>query len=538
MLKATTELFMSEYFLTKAILGKYLENDENLFYSMSKIFLISESEAKRLYGLTNNDIAKGITTAKDFMQHQRMEKYSALTGSAKNSNAEWEEVARIKGNAILFATASKLVSDADSSRNVVYNALSNAVASGLVFATRIMGVLQCEGIFLGKNEEAGVKKLAKAANWNDCVSTLALLHYCTDNRDYNMARLRQVVADSPFEELYATALDCYNVNGTAEIEGVRLLEKAFSSGVLKKEVYDPQYARILHSAALSIKDKERVIFSGDKAQLSTIGDLPLKLTLDKVSAVDTSEFPSLALRRNDERLKIERAFKNSDLRGLPSYRPICLCCESKYVLNSYARTFANKRENTHVEIIDVAELSEYDLEPSANNIFVRCVDEDKDNRFLLFFKGEISDRRMDAVKGILQSARRSKFHLNAPGVTLDLSAVLPICFCDKENAKLLKPYCDVIQLAETTADEFADVVEDIFASKEKVYGIGKIKLEGEVSEVFDGFDVDTAEKLIDSAVRARREQGANITLSKEILKSYSADYKMPKIGFGGNENGR
>lgn len=71
-----------------------------------------------------------------------------------------------------------------------------------------------------------------------------------------------------------------------------------------------------------------------------------------------------------------------------------------------------------------------------------------------------------------------------------------------------------------------------------MYGVGKIKLNGDVSEIFSGYDVDTAERLIDAAVRARREKGATITLSRDMLQGYKSDSDRPRIGFGGITNGR
>ena len=145
---------------------------------------------------------------------------------------------------------------------------------------------------------------------------------------------------------------------------------------------------------------------------------------------------------------------------------------------------------------------------------------------------------MDAVKSILQSSRRAKFHLNNPNVTLNLSAVLPICFCDKQNARLLEQYCDIVRLASLTTNELPSAITDMLVSKEQMYGVGKIKLAGDIGEMFSGYDVDTAEKLIDAAVRARREKGATITLTRDILQGYKSDGDRPRIGFGGITNGR
>ena len=525
---------MSEYFLIKAVLGKYLEDGKKLFSALGKIFLIPEEEVEKLYLLSENETAKSINTEQDFMQYQRILKYSRLTGTESTRNAEWEEIARIKGNAILLAQSHKLLAEADMARNAVYTCLSAAATAGSVSALKITGILQCEGIFLNKNTKAGVKTLSKAADWNDIVSTLALLRYCKDTSEYNMSRLRQEVANTPFEELYETAAKKFG-SADAFIEEIKLLEKAFNSGVLKREVYEPKYARILNSRALYIKDKERAVLTLNKEFLCAISELPLKLSHERTSVTDGCGLQNSSVKREGEISAISRALKNSDLRHLASYRPVCLCCESKYVLNMYSRAVKKQTAETHVEIIDIAELSDYDFEPTPNNIFVRSIDEDRDNRLLLFFYGDIPERKIEAVKNILQSSKRAKFHLFSPNVTLNLSAVLPVCFCDEQNAKWLKAYCDEIKLAPVSATELPVAVRDILERKQKLYGVGAIELDGEAGEIFKGYDIDTAEGLIDAAVRARRERGATITLSRDILREYESDRERT-IGFGGNDN--
>ena len=538
MLNATVELFMSEYFLFKAVLGKYCESSEDLFRALCKIFMIPENEAARLYFLAENEAAKAITTDKDFMQYQRIQKYAEMIGSEVKSNAEWEEVVRIKGNAIQVAQHHNLILDADASRNVVYNCLISAATCGTVSAIRIMGILQSEGIFLKKNRKEGIKTLSKASDWNDSVSTLALLHYCRDTREFNMARLMQEVKNTPFEELYLIAAEKYGEAGMLEIEEVRLLNKSFNSGVLKRDAYDPKYARILNSLALYIRDKEKAVFSLNKEQLNAISDLPLKLSQERADTFEVRYLEEIPLRRDAEITAIARALKNSDLRELPTFRPLCLICDDVYVLNMYAKAISGEGENSHVEIIDVSALEDYDFEPNPNNVFIRSIDEDRDNRFLLFFHGEISERKIDAIKCILLSSRRTKFHLHNPNVTLNLSAVLPICFCDEQNARWLKSCCDEIRLCPVTAEELRAAVNDILLGKQKLYGLGGIELTDDAYEALKGYDIDTAEKLIDSAVRAHRERGAKIVLSREMIQEYAVTDHNQIIGFGGVNHDR
>lgn len=470
MLNAMVELFMSEYFLMRAVLGKNLEDGEGLFRTLGKIFLIPETDIGKLYTLSENKTAKSITTEKEFMQHKRMQKYALLIGSANKTNAEWEEVARIKGNAILAAQSCKLLPDADASGSVVFNCLTSASNSGVVCALRMTGVFQCEGIFLNKDEKAGVKKLSKSADWNDCVSTLALLRYRKDTRKYDMERLRREVEGSPLEEIYRKAAEEYGAAENLKPENVKLLERSFSAGILKREKYEHNYARILNSPILYSKDKEKALLTQSKDQICAISDLPLKLSQDKISAVELTNVRQAAIQRANETETVALALKNTDLRQLPSYRPLCFSCQSRYVLNMYAKMLNSKESKTHFEVIDVAESEEYDFEPNTNNIFVRGIDEDKENCLLLFLCGEISETKTEAVKNILQSARRAKFHLTSPSVTLNLSAVLPICFSDEQNTKWLKTYCDEIGLCPVTAEELSAAVRDILSDRQKSTG--------------------------------------------------------------------
>ncbi len=538
MLNATVEMFLSEYFLVQAIIGKYLTDGRALFDALGRICLIPAGEADGLYALAENEAAKQIATDKDFFRHQRLRKYSRLLGTYDESDADLEEVVRIKGNAVLDAQAYRLTPETDASANVIYEYLSAAVTGGTVRALQIMGILQCEGIFLDKNEKSGLKKLIKAADWNDAFSILALLHYRTELRAYNIARLRQVTEETPFSALYAAAVKAYGVAAESKYEEVELLSKAFNSGVLKREIYDPKYARILRSKALVFKDKEKAIFSHNKEQLSVIGDLPLKLSDRNITAFDVCAVQEIPLRRNAEIAAVVRALQNSDRREMLAYRPLCLCSDSEYLLNLYARAVSAPSPDVHTERIDVKELTEYDLDPTPNNVFIRCLDEDKDNRLLLFFCGSISEKQTEAVKCILQSGRRSRFHLNSPCFTLKLGTVLPICFCDRQNAARLKPYCDVIELAAVSAEEFPIAVYDILKTKRKLYGTGRVRLNDALEDVLHGFDVDTAEKLIDSAVRTLREKGAEIVLSREILQEYLPNDEGPRMGFGGDINER
>lgn len=531
MINAIAELFLTEYFSVNAALGNHVNTEEKtLFFRLGQVFMLPTEETERLYKMCQAQPVKEIVNVKDFMRYQRMQQYSQMLGT--ETDVECDEIIRVKGNALSVMNDQKLMPVGDSSPYFIYKTLTNAASVGVIKALKIMGLLQCEGIFLDRNVKEGTKKLAKAADWNDIVSVLALLHYTDKSRDYNIARLRMLVENTPFSKLYAAVSGKYAVKSAFDIAEVKLLNKAFSCGTLNPDKFSAEYARILYSRVLNVREKEKTMFSNNSERLSVVGDLPLKLGC-RSRDVDTTAVDSTPLNREAERAQIVRALSNADLRETEEYRPLCIVSDSKFLLTMYAKAIMTHCHDCKWEKIDVADLTDYDLEPTLNNIFVRSVDEDKDNRFMLFFTGDVPAQRMEHVRGFLQSARRAKFHLNSPNVTLNLGAVLPICFSNKQNAARLAAYCDTVQLQNVTDDEVNIAVADIIQSKKALYGVEDVVLAEEARKLFDGADIDRAEKAVDDIIRQQRNSGKQIIIDRASLVNGALGDGRRRIGFGG-----
>lgn len=532
------EMFLGEYFLFQAILGKFLGAGKNFFIALGKTFLLSDDKLEELYILAENRTVQDITSEKDFKQFMRINKYSQLAGINLKHSRECVEVVEVKGVALSVAENLHLKPETQASRNAVYAALTMAADAGSVHALRIMGILLCEGIFLDKNLSAGIQKLEKTADWNDKVSLLALLRYSDKNRRYNISRLYTMVKDTPYSSLYEAAATHYQTEGSIEIKQIQILEKAFNSSVLKREQLEPRYARVLTASAIKTKDKAKAVLTESKELISIIADLPVKLSPEISARPDLSALGMLPLVRKEEQSKIERSIGNSDVRKSNTYRPLCICSDSSFLLNMYAEAISGIRGKIHFERIDVADLTAHDFEPSPNNIFVRCVNEDKDNCFLIFFKGNTDRVALDAVKNFLQSGKRAKFHLASPNITLDLGSVLPVCFCDRDNLEYLSPYCDVLCIADVKDEELKPAVGSMLAGKSMLYGMENIELAKDAYELLYGRDVDGIEQVLDRAIRAYRVKDGKIVLTRDMLEGYLTENKFTRMGFGigGGEN--
>ena len=530
MINTITELMLSEYFLISAVLGKFLDKGKELFNLLANMFFIDCSEAEKIYGTTENKEVRGISNVGDYMRRLRIMKYSELIGFDRGGEDSTEDIIRIKGNALLLAKDKHMIAEGEVSKNTVYDILSAATNNGQVSALRITGILQHVGIFFEKNESSAIKKIKKTASWKDIVSILALLNFYDGEKNYNLSRLRAITASTPYYGLYVSAKERLNIADNADVDETLLLGKAFLSGALKPEQYEPKYARVMYARAIGIRDKERAIFTDDKSLLSAVSNLPLKLRAYSGKPVISDI--STVLDRRGEQKRIYAALNSCLFKKNGPCRPVCLSGDSTFMLELYADAIRCACEGSHVEEIDLSSLSGYDFEPSGNNIFVRSADEDKVNIYLIYLVGDVSDAAIRCVVGFLQEQKRSKFYLGNLNVTLDLGGILPVCLCDKENSKAVSMYCDTVSIADPTSVEKERLIDHMLGGKDIGQG-KKIILAPGCAEMLGGYSLDRVAAALDSAVRSYLDGGEAVLTADKL--SYYLDENAFKIGFGGGE---
>lgn len=533
-MNAIVEMFLAEYFFESAILGRYLDDNKRLFFCLGNLFRIPSGQLDELYLLTCDEDVQDITSVKDFTRVARISKF-LHSDIDPTGNSDLGEIVIIKANSLSKANNQNLISTVIESRNILYDKISGSADKGGVDAMRVLGILQCEGIFVDKNLSAGVVNLRKAANWNDLISLVALLNYDKGSMEYNLSRIHMLVRDTQFWGLYEQGAKGLTNFKPKEIKETKILTKAFNSSVLKSCEYAPKYARVLYSSAISLHDKEKAIFNPNKDAISAIADLPLKVA-ERHMPLDLSWLGDVPLYRKDEQEKIAINLGYNTRSTI--YRPLCLCSDSKYLLKMYTRTIQGIN-SINVERINVGDLVSYDIEPTANNIFVRSVDEDKLNIFLIYVSGDVSDQAYDSIKGFLVAEKRSKFHLSAPNVTINLGNVLPIVLCDKRNMQKLVDVCDVVELADVSQSEISLLVSDIVESKKCEYGIEDIEWSDDITNCLKDMSADDIEKCIDRAIRSERLKADTVRLDRDTFTKYKdiATKLGNIIGFGFRRTG-
>lgn len=532
MLNALTEIFLAEYFTAECLAQPLFGDAQSLFDKLYEAFLLPEEGRAELFALVTSDEVRALKTKGDYARFRRVASFAEFTGAADGFTAEQKEVIFIKGEALKTIADMGLGTPANTPI-AAYKHISELSNNGSLVALRLIGLLQCSGAeLMGGSYRSGTKCLKMAAQWNSVEGLLLALYFDEATRSENINRLNTVTHGTPFHSLVELAEKKYSVKVTGYAPENKLLKKAFRARVIRPDVYAPQYARFIFSEVIDIKDKEQLLFADSKELVSETADLPLRLDDDMEIAESVDRIPALE-GRTAELDKIIACAMSGDLRTEPSYRPLCVCSDSEYLRTQYAHVVASVYKDANIEYIDVAALTEYDFEPTKNHIFIRSCNEDMPNVYVLYFAGDIRPAVLDAVKNFLQTDKRRRFRLARPSVDIDLSPVLPVCFCDKQNAKTLKQFCDMVSVAPVGGEEKREILGHLIADLQARYSSVKIELEEDAMRTLAEFTIDKAESVLEKIIRFNRRRKTTIVITTEMLKDGVFGADVIPYGFGG-----
>ena len=412
------------------------------------------------------------------------------------------------------------------------SALLSEAQRGNVIALKVLGLLQCAGIVAESEKGRGLSNLRKAAHWGDIAATLALLRYEQDDRRQALAMLTAAVSGTPYEYLPYVVRVAYGLEEVEANAEILLLKKAFVAKRFNPLIFDALCARFLFADSIELSDKEKIIFSPSKELIPDVCNLPLRLTYGDLEC-DQSAMMGLFAARDAEDAELKHRLDKIDMRATSGYKPLCICSDSQYVTDWYISAIEKAFAKDNVERIDVAELRQYDFEPNRNNVFLRFLDEKKNNVLVLVFRGKLPGGAIDMVGGFLDANIRRRFRLNYPAFALDLSSVLVICVCDKDNAAKLDDLVDVVSIAPATEQDKRDVINACIKEKSEVYHIARISVASEAMDRLLSVGLDTVVRLIDEVALDHRGE-SDLTVTEEMIEPYMRRKHGGKsIGFGG-----
>ena len=184
--------------------------------------------------------------------------------------------------------------------------------------------------------------------------------------------------------------------------------------------------------------------------------------------------------------------------------------------------------------MDADALRPRDLARTKNNAFLRDLSRDKNNVILFMMDGGVEEYVIEEITDFLQGEKRADFNLESPSLSIDLSSVLPICVCDRENARKLEGDAEIVELPSFGKQRNACMIRAIFEERQKAFGVADMTIAPEAADLLATLPIDVAESIIDKALRAFRAKKGEATLSDATVREYMKKLRTKTFGFGGN----
>ena len=527
-----TELAIKETFLFQYVLADAVDA-QDIFALFCDIYCVRDNEREEIVGLLDDKRLNDVRTVNDYYRAMRLkEYYQNFVGGYDVYDERIEALIAIKGEVFEKAQKDKLLSAYEKSCGRSYDEIFRLAYEGVVSAKRILGILQVEGVYITQDVRVGLDNLRDCADWLDIQALVTSIYYCEAERQGYLNELYTVTQKTEYAAIVELLQIRYGIENCNVSESAKMLDKAFIIDNAKREVCSLQHLRILRSNTLSDKDKRTVLLSGNKELVPAVCGLPLRLECEKI---DTIKEIKTVLSRNDELTAVMRSFDNNDLRNRVFYRSLCICSNSEYVRDAYVDWICGVFAESNIVQIDVASLLPIDFDATENNVFIRKCTEKEDNIYIIKITDKIDERIVRLVKLFATSYGRKAFALSRLGVSIDLSAVLPIFICDRKNAQLLDGSVNMIKAADICENEKSLVFEDLLNKKRTIFAVENITLEDDAKAILLNASINIISDVLDQAILSQRIGDGSIRLSAETVKEYIGDKKAAgTYGFGGS----
>ena len=511
--------FLSHYFLTCVALPGEIER-RAVFFALSKMYGIDGAES--LFLTCECKTVNDIDSVASYNMYERMKKIPSLRRDLDKLSPDTQLAATVKGQALLTADALKLRLPNKLTSSEIISHIAECANEGIIAAMVVYGFALYEGQGVPQNKAGGLRYLQKAVRWNSPEAAVMCMTYDGKNAK-QYANVLMSSSACPFTEAVKVLVKPFGVIPEKDNIAI-LLEKVFARGLAGREKYEHSIARILYCKGLGYAGKRSVILSCNKEYINAVTNFPLNLP----------DIPSpecslcVPMNRREECVKIVRALKSANLTSDERYRPLLLSAKEEFVADVYIESFKNAFKDANTVLIDVARAENELFENGFRNAAVKGLDEKKPNIVIFRIYGRITPDKEKTVEIFLSATERKKYNV-AAGLTLDLSNILPVVICDRQNEEIFKRRCRVIELADISAEERKSVLLSDISDYSHRLGI-EISVEDGIWERFGDVGIDNLIDAIDTVCLSLSEDDCRVTFEK--VQNCLCSISKHALGFG------
>ncbi len=533
------EPFLSQYYFITGICKDFLgENERKTVYSLlSKVFCLPEcKELNEYFTLSESDEFIDVTDKTSYERFCRTIDFALKSGQDINLTEMDRTVLSCKSAAVkmrknIFENLTKLT------RESLVSILLDKAMTGDTDAMAAMGFMEYNGICMCKDRENAVKRIRLCARWNHLFANL--LGICCDgeNKAEYFNNLYTVMNTEDRRRRFEKICAYSGYNGIlCEKPEVRILEKAFGIGIIKRNVFERAVEKIVYSPVLSMEDKEALFLSGNKEVPALLADIPVDMVWEARENIklDRECGSSLVLVREGEQRRILQSL--SIAVGCPEnvYKPLLVVSSDAYVCDMYEEMIRKALCGAAFVDIDASTVSEADFSPSKDNVFLRGLTKTKtmNTVFVIHNLESLKEREADRLAKFLDTGFRKRFRLSVPSVTVDMSGIMFVMLAGETTGvvRSISDICDTVWTEHISGEEKQTAIESMFERSAVSYRHEIDCPDEDCKKYLSGFDLDRTEQIIDSAVRNAVFEGKK-TITLKDLKDVSREGET-KRGFG------
>ncbi len=512
-----TDCFLSSYFFADILLNRHLEHDvmRDIYNKYAAIFHIHDTEKTDEYWtILMDDLFALADSPRSFHRLARLAKQypDSLT------NTEHYLLTH-KGTAM--ARYEQLFpEDRDKTADTVLDIIEKKADGGHIECIALYGFLEYYGICLDTDSEAALRRIDKAASWNDLFAVLMSDAFGFEREKQHARLLALLDGAVGRESLHYLSKELGIKPSTVSDSIASALARAFCYEAITADRLNPDIDRLIDSTILSEDAKCRLLRSIHSPESIPVG-IPLDITGQTAPTPELDRFKSPYEHRKSEYELLFGNLSMLDLRRTDLYKPLLILCRNDFVYDRY-RTLLMKGFGNHpTASISFADGETPDLSSTKDNCLLAAMDRLRDRNSILILEccEELSPECAADLARFLPAKNRSKLRLaSIPPAEVDMSGMLPILLSKKLPPLSVAQHCDIVTAAEPTPEEFRSLLAEKLSEISKLFGFDTIEIENDAAQFLFDYSSRDAMLLVNKTVAMHRGGKSKLKLTRTDLE--------------------
>lgn len=533
------ECFLKYYYFIEAICGKALPQTEGrkLFFELANVFCLPDNEElEDYYEQSCQEHFREITDITSYERFSRMVEFAFKSGQDigftdvdRMIMVQKREAMQIRNN--IFKDEKNLTLEG------VFSTLLTTAVNGNIDAMATLSFMEYHGVCVCEDKYAALKRMRACAKWNNLFGNLMGIRYDAENSELYYQTLRTVLKTSGQKKALEHICNTYSHGMEIETNPIaRIIEKAFALEIIERSTYSKGFAKIAFSSLVTNEDKEKLLLTRQEGAIDTLSDIPFDVDWSGCHEFDSGSVNEVVLTRDGETQEILQNVTITTSCPACARTPLMIVSSDDYIMQMYRKMIASGFGRESVVEVDATTLTDADLVPSRENVFLRGLVRTKSAHtvFVINHCQELEDDKLDSIINMLDYEHRKSFKMFRPNVTLDLSEVVFVLLGSEKNSATLRlsKLCDTVWAKSIDADEKPVVVASIFASRINTFGCGDMKMDDGCKQFLAQYDSRQIQHVIDCAIKKSIFEKKDV-VTLELVKAICKDKNVSSNKSGG-----